>query len=161
MTNTFRFAPLVMALSLLNPAPASAQTTPPGSAQTRPAERIPATLMGSWRMTRLEFGGPANYQTVPYSGQIIFTTTGNVAVQAMNPNTSAPDTPYTVKGYEAYYGTVTADRAAGTFTMTIQSAAARDLIGQKLTRVFKVTGKTLVLTPVNPAEGWRATYERS
>lgn len=150
-----------MALVLLTPTPAFAQATTPSNTQISVAGRRAAALVGSWRMITVGFSGSGNYQTVPYSGQIIFTATGKVAVQAMNPATSAPDSPYTVKGYEAYYGTVTADRVAGTFTMTIQSAAVRDLIGQKLTRVFKVTGNTLVLTPVNPAEGWRATYTRS
>lgn len=160
MTTKFKLTSLFTALALLVPAPALAQTTAtPSTAQSSAADRLPVQLVGSWRMTKLEFGGP-NFQTVPYSGQIILTNTGNVAVQAMNPDTSAPDTAYTVKGYEAYYGTVTADRKAGTFTMTIQSAAARDLIGQELTRVFKVTGNTLVLTPVDASEGWRATYER-
>jgi hypothetical protein len=34
----------------------------------------------------------------------------------------------------------------------------RDFIGQQLTRVFDVSAKTLVLTPADPAEGWRVTY---
>ena len=83
-----------------------------------------------------------------------------MAVQAMNPDASAPDTPYTVNGYEAFYGDVAVDRRAGTFIVTVESAAARALIGQQLTRVFDVSGRTLVLTPADPSEGWRVTYER-
>jgi hypothetical protein len=73
----------------------------------------------------------------PYSGQIIFTKSGTMSVQAMNPATNAPDTAYTRNGYEAFYGTVTVDKAAGTFAVTVQSSLVRDLVGQRLTRVFK------------------------
>jgi hypothetical protein len=65
-----------------------------------------------------------------------------------------------MNGYEAYYGTVTIHNAAKTFVMIVESLLVRDLIGQNLTRVFEVSGDTLVLTPTDPAEGWRATYER-
>ena len=117
-------------------------------------------LAGQWRMTSLEVTVDGSYRTVPYSGQIVFTKAGTMAVQAMNPDASAPDTPYTVNGYEAFYGDVALDRRAGTFTVTVESAAARALIGQQLTRVFDVSGRTLVLTPADPSEGWRVTYER-
>jgi hypothetical protein len=36
----------------------------------------------------------------------------------------------------------------------------RNLVGQSVTRKFDVAGDTLVLTPPDPAEGWRVTYER-
>ena len=117
-------------------------------------------LAGQWRMTSLEVTVDGSYRTVPYSGQIVFTKVGTMAVQAMNPDASAPDTPYTVNGYEAFYGDVALDRRAGTFTVTVESAAARALIGQQLTRVFDVSARTLVLTPADPSEGWRVTYER-
>ena len=111
-------------------------------------------------MTSLEVGTEGDLDPVPYSGQITFTKSGSMSVQAMNPDTEAPDTPYTVNGYEAFYGAVAVDRATGTFAVTIESSLARDLIGQRLTRVFEVSRNTLVLTPTDPAEGWRATYER-
>ena len=117
-------------------------------------------LVGQWRMSSLEVTVDGSYRTVPYSGQIVFTKAGTMAVQAMHPDASAPDTPYTVNGYEAFYGDVALDRRAGTFTVTVESAAARALIGQQLTRVFDVSGRTLVLTPADPSEGWRVTYER-
>jgi plastocyanin len=117
-------------------------------------------LVGEWRMTELEISSEGDFQSVPYSGHVIFTKSGTMSVQAMNPDPSAPDTAYTVNGYEAYYGTVDVDRRAGSFTLTVESALARDLIGQELTRGFDVAGRTLVLTPADPAEGWRVTYER-
>ena len=117
-------------------------------------------LAGQWRMTSLEVTVDGSYQTVPYSGQIVFTKAGTMAVQAMNPDRSAPDTPYTVNGYEAFYGAVDLDRRAGSFTVTVESAVARNLIGQQLTRIYDVSARTLVLTPADPTEGWRVTYER-
>jgi hypothetical protein len=144
--------PLVLAVALLVATFSFAQ---PGM-----AHRDTSPLVGGWRMTSLETGTPGNLRPVPYSGQIIFTRSGTVSVQAINPDTSAPDTPYTINGYEAFYGTVAVNKAAGTFVVTVESAAVRNLIGQRLTRVFKVSGDRLVLTPTDPAEAWRVTYKR-
>ncbi|OZF07830.1 hypothetical protein CH300_05285 [Rhodococcus sp. 15-1154-1] len=116
-------------------------------------------LTGEWRMISLEVGTSGNMETVQYSGQVIFTD-DTMSVQAMNPDTSAPDTPLTVQGYEAYYGDLTTDPNAGTLSITVESAAARDLIGQTFDRNYEVDGDTLVLTPSDPAEGFRVTYER-
>lgn len=146
-------AVLLLALALLLSA---LPTTRANAAQTGLGN-----LAGQWRMTSLEVTVDGSRQTVPYSGQIVFTKAGTVAVQAMNPDRSAPDTPYTVDGYEAFYGDVDVDRRVGTFTVTVESAAARALIGQRLTRVFDVSARTLVLTPADPSEGWRVTYERA
>ena len=153
MTTKLKIAPLALAVALLlSAAPSFAQ---PGKAH--PGASL---LVGAWRMSSLEVGSEGNLRPVPYSGQIIFTESCNVSVQAMNPDANAPATPYTMNGYEAYYGTFTVDEAAKTFTMTPESSLVRDLIGQSMTRVFEVSGDTLVLTPPDPAEGWRATYER-
>lgn len=125
------------------------------------AQDADASIIGAWRMTSLEMPDAAGQmQSVPYSGQVIFTQGGTMSVQAMNPDASAPDGPYTLEGYEAYYGTVTIDETEQTFEVTIESAAVRDLIGQKFERAFEVTGDQLVLTPTNPDEHWRVTYER-
>lgn len=142
----------------------SACATSSGSADTSAPASVDAaddSLYGVWSMTSLEQGVDGESpETVPYSGQISFTESGNVAVQAMNPDTEAPDTAYTVNGYEAYYGDLDVDEDAGTFTMEVESALARDLIGQSLERAFEVSGDTLVLTPADPSEGWRVTYDR-
>ncbi|WP_433794843.1 lipocalin-like domain-containing protein [Actinoplanes sp. CA-252034] len=144
--------PLVLAVTLLVAAFSFAQPSQ--------AHRDTSPLVGGWRMTSLEAGTPGNLRPVPYSGQIIFTRSGTMSVQAMNPDASAADTPYTINGYEAFYGTVAVNKAAGTFVVTVESSAVRNLIGQRLTRVFKVSGDRLVLTPTDPAEGWRVTYKR-
>ena len=124
------------------------------------AQGCTSPLVGAWRMTTLEVGTAGNLQPVPYSGQVIFTGSCTLSVQAMNPDANAPATPYTTNGYEAYYGPVTIDDTAKTFTITVESSLVRNLIGQSLTRVFDVSGDTLVVTPADPSEGWRVTYER-
>ncbi len=144
--------PLALAVALLVSAFAFAQ---PGM-----AHRDTSPLVGGWRMTSLEVGTPGNLRPVPYSGQIIFTRSGTMSVQAMNPDPNAADTPYTINGYEAFYGTVAVNKAAHTFVVTVESSAVRSLIGQRLTRVFRVSGDRLVLTPADPAEGWRVTSKR-
>ena len=149
-------APLALTLTLALPLLGSA----PPAAEPSTAGRSTSLLVGAWRMTSLEVGTEGDLQTVPYSGQVIFTRSGTMSVQAMNPDPDAPDTPYTVNGYEAFYGRVSVDRRARTFTVTVESSVVRDLIGQRLTRVFEVSANTLVLTPADPAEGWRVTYER-
>jgi hypothetical protein len=70
-------------------------------------------------MTSLETGAEGNLQPVPYSGQIVFTKAGTMSVQALNPDRDAPDTPHTLNGYEAFYGTFEVDRPAGTFDLLI------------------------------------------
>lgn len=154
MTTKLKVAALALALAL------ALLVVAPPFAQQSMADRGAGLLIGAWRMASLEVGTEENLQPMPYSGQIVFTTAGTMSVQAMNPDPNAPDTPYTVNGYEAFYGTVDVDRPAGTFEVTVESSLVRGLIGQRLTRVFEVTGDTLVLTPPDPAEGWRATYQR-
>src|SRR5215212_6957535 len=147
MTTKPKISSLALALALFVSAPAFAQ-------------ECTSPLVGAWRMTSLEVGTEGNLQPVPYSGQVIFTESCTLSVQAMNPDANAPATPYTTNGYETYYGPVTIDDAAKTFTITVESSLVRNLIGQSMTRVFDVSGDTLVLTPADPSEGWRVTYER-
>ncbi len=116
-------------------------------------------LTGLWRMTSLEVGTEGALKETPYSGQIAFVK-GTVSVQAMNPDAKASDTEFTLGGYEAFYGKADIDAKVGTFAVKVESAAARDLIGQTLERRFEVSNDTLVITPVNPADGFRVTYER-
>jgi hypothetical protein len=130
----------------------------PGPALAQDAN---SSIIGAWRMTSLEMPGASGaMQTVPYSGQVIFTEGGTMSVQAMNPDPNAPDGPYTLQGYEAYYGPVTINEAEKTFEVTIESAAVRGLIGQKFERAFEVSGDQLVLKPTSSDEHWRVTYER-
>ncbi len=146
--NTFQIA-MVLAASMAVASPALAQ------------DSDSKLLTGVWRMTSLEVGNAAGeLEPIDYSGQIIFSDVGTMSVQAMNPDAAAPDTPYTSGGYEAFYGTFVVDEEADTFVVTVDSALARSMIGQDFERAFEVTADQLVLTPTNPEETWRVTYER-
>ncbi|MDX0638389.1 hypothetical protein GOD58_08185 [Sinorhizobium medicae] len=120
-----------------------------------------ASIVGAWRMTSLQFtNSEGSLAEVPYSGQVIFSQSGSLSVQAMDPDPAAKPTTYTANGYEAYYGPVEIDEAKNTLTITVESSLVRDLIGQKLVRKFQVTEDQLVILPADPSEGWRVTYER-
>ncbi|PPF52859.1 hypothetical protein C5B94_11280 [Clavibacter michiganensis] len=138
----------------------SAEATPSGSATATATGTAPlSALAGAWEMTRLEVGTAGDLAPVPYSGQVVFTDAGTMSVQARNPDAAAPDGPYTVGGYEAFHGTV-APVDDDSLTVEVDSALAPTLVGQTLARDFAVTGDTLVLTPTDPSEGFRATYQR-
>ena len=158
MNKNVLIAAPVLVIGVLTGTTACASPASPEQQLTESAASDP--IVGEWTMTTLEVGPEGVRQTVPFSGQIIFTEAGTVAVQAMNPDVSAPDTAYTLAGYEAFYGPVIVDESAGTFEIDVESAVARDLIGQSLTRNYDVSGDTLVLTPTDPSEVWRVTYER-
>lgn len=118
-------------------------------------------IIGAWQMTSLQFTNPeGKVVDVPYSGQLVFADTGTLSVQAMDANPDAKPTTYTANAYEAYYGPVKIDNTAKTFTITVKSSLVRDLIGQELVRKFEVTGDQLVISPVDPSETWRVSYNR-
>ncbi|MES0129723.1 lipocalin-like domain-containing protein [Mesorhizobium sp. M0029] len=143
MTMRLKIADLALALSVATPAFSQE-----------------SAIIGAWRMISLEAGAEGNLKPVPYSGQVIFTEAGTLSVQAQNPDPKAPDTPYTANGYEAYYGPVAINDKDKTFVITIESSLVRNLVGKSMKRKFEVSDNKLVLTPDNPAEGWRVTYER-
>lgn len=112
-------------------------------------------------MTSLEAANSNGELTpVPMSGQLIITDAGTLSAQAIYPNPNALFTPFTANGYEALYGAIEINDATNTFVTTVQSALVRNLIGQKMQCAFKVSGNQMVLSPVEPSEGWRVTYER-
>lgn len=117
-------------------------------------------LIGAWRMVKFEAASDGQLRAVPYSGQLVITEAGTLSAQAMDPNPNAAPTAYTRNGYEALYGTVAINDSTQTFVTTVQSALVRDLIGQKMERAYKVSGNRMVMTPIDPSEGWRVTYER-
>jgi hypothetical protein len=125
------------------------------------AQDAAALFPGAWRMVSLEVGNAAGeLAPVEYSGQIVFTDAGTMSVQAKNPDADAPDGPYTVDGYEAFYGSFLIDEDDRTFVVTVESSLVPDLIGQDLQRAFEISDDRLVLTPTNPEESWRVVYER-
>ena len=119
------------------------------------------SIIGVWRMTSLQVASADGKVTdIPYTGQVIFSAAGMLSVQAMDADPKAAPTPYTANGYEAYYGPVQVDQRASTFTITVESSLVRNLIGQKLTRVFAIDGDQLSIRSADPKESWRVTYKR-
>ncbi|CAN7289945.1 lipocalin-like domain-containing protein [Pararhizobium sp. LjRoot238] len=142
----FKIALLALALAASSPAFADDSMSP---------------ITGTWRMTSLKVTGASGKQTeIPYSGQVIFSQGGTLSVQAMNPDAAAKPTPYTANGYEAYYGPVEVDETKKTFAITVESSLVRSLVGQRMERRFEVDADQLTITPADPKEGWRVTYER-
>ncbi len=125
------------------------------------ADDSKSAITGTWRMTSLHVTDASGKQTeIPYSGQVIFSQGGTLSVQAMNPDAAAEPTPYTANGYEAYYGPVEVDEAKKRFAIMVESSLVRNLIGQRMERRFEVDNDQLTITPADPKEGWRVTYER-
>ena len=125
------------------------------------ADDSKSAITGTWRMTSLHVTDANGKQTeIPYSGQVIFSQGGTLSVQAMNPDAAAEPTPYTANGYEAYYGPVEVDEAKKRFAIMVESSLVRNLIGQRMERRFEVDNDQLTITPADPKEGWRVTYER-
>ncbi len=147
-------------LVLAQPTAAQPELKDTAARQTSHDRHGLARLAGAWRMTELRVGTPGHLKPIPYSGQVVFTRAGTMSVQASNPDPDAPDTAYTVNGYEAFYGSVQVDSRTRTLDVTVESALAKALVGQHLSRRFAVTGNTLILTPSDPTEGFRVTYER-
>lgn len=117
------------------------------------AEEKKSPIVGAWQMASLEIAAADGaYSKIPYSGQVIFTESGTLSVQAANANRNAEDTTYTLQGYESYYGPVVVDDKAGTFTITVASSLVRALEGQSLVRKFDVTDDKLVITPVDASK---------
>jgi hypothetical protein len=145
MTNVFLCAALTLALSTALTACASEGASP---------------VLGVWRMTSFEAGAEGALRPVPYSGQAVFTEAGTLSVQAMNADADAPDTPFSIRGYEALYGPVVVDYENGTYALTVESSLVRSLIGQRVVNRFEVSGDQLVIMPLDPVGGWRVTYER-
>jgi hypothetical protein len=145
MTN-FKFALLALTMAISFPAF---------------ADDSRSAITGTWRMTSLQVTDAGGKQTeIAYSGQVIFSQGGTLSVQAMNPDAGAAPTPYTANGYEAYYGPVEVDETKKTFAITVESSLVRNLIGQRLERKFEVDADQLTITPADPKEGWRVTFER-
>lgn len=93
MMTKLKFA--MFALALAGSAPALAHEDP---------------IIGAWRMTSLQITDSQGKKTdVPYSGQVIFSQSVTLSVQAMDPDPAAKPTTYTANGYEAYYGPVAID----------------------------------------------------
>jgi len=122
-------------------------------------------LAGTWRLVTLEEPLPdGTMRPVDATGQFVFTTDGHASVQVMmrEPETggSAGPVQYSQGGYEASFGRYTVDEQTRTFTLDIEGALVRSLVGKALPRRFELTDNRLVVRPTASDERWRVTWER-
>jgi hypothetical protein len=125
---------------------------------------IDERFVGAWRLASLEAPGPdGKIQRADSAGLLVFTSDGHMSVQVMehNPQPQATGGPeqYSQGGYEATFGTFALDERAHTFTLHVEGALVRSLIGKDLPRSFKFSGKQLVVKSTRPEEHWKVTWE--
>jgi hypothetical protein len=66
---------------------------------------------------------------------------------------------YAHGGYEASFGSYRIDDSS-TFTLHIEGALVRTLIGKDLKRAYQISGNRLTVTSTDPDEHWRVVWER-
>ncbi|MEZ5969735.1 MAG: lipocalin-like domain-containing protein [Hyphomonas sp.] len=125
---------------------------------------LSTAMIGSWQLTTRE-DHAADGRVIRESalgadplGLLIYDRGGNFAAQFMRRDRSGPAAMAPVQkvsganntmptdGYDAYFGTYTADDAAGTVTQTLVAALSRENVGQVVTRDLAVDGDTLTVS---------------
>ena len=128
---------------------------------------------GVWRLVSYQAIMPDGSVRHPLGedpvGRLTYDAEGRMAVQFMRrerPSFASGEmrggTPEEMKtafhGYVAYYGTYSADEAAGTVTHHIKASLFPNWVGQSQQRTFELTGDRLTLTtPPTPAAGGLVT----
>jgi hypothetical protein len=117
-------------------------------------------LVGTWRLrSRIDLTASGARCPEPTLGEdpialVFFDRTGHFAAQFMKrdrttvPVGAAGGTNNTraIDGYDAYFGTYSADEKRGVVTTTLIGALAREHTGAVLTRAMHVKGDTLTIT---------------
>ncbi len=137
-----------------------------GSQDRDKSAGIPEPFIGAWRLVALEVVDADG--TVVHrgdsSGMFVFTREGRLAVQVMDrrPLAAPPagSEPYSRGGYEATFGRFEVDERTHTFTYHVEGSLVRALVGKALPRAYEFKGNQLIVKSTNPAERWRAVWER-
>jgi len=120
-------------------------------------------LIGAWRLVSDEETVKGKLTKLDQTGILTYTSDGHISVQILDksPTDSDVSTPvqYSANGYEAYFGTFDVNEGAHSVTHHVQGALVRSLIGKDLTRIYRFSGKQLVLTSSRPDESWRIVWE--
>ena len=115
-------------------------------------------LVGAWHLVAVEQPAPdGSVQKIEGPGLLTFTKDGHMALQLMQPETTA--NAYSHGGYEATFGTFRMN-GRGRFTYHITGSLVRDLVGKDLPRRFRITGKTLEISSTRADEHWRVIWAR-
>jgi hypothetical protein len=121
-------------------------------------------LIGAWKLVSEEEPGPdGGIVKLLRTAIIMYTRDGHMGVQFLAPEgapaLSAGPIQYEQGGYEAYFGTYTLDEKASTVTHHVEGALVRSLIGKDLTRVYRFSGRQLILKSSRPDEHWTVVWE--
>ena len=135
-----------------------------GNQDRRVNEGIRDRFVGAWRLAWLEEqradGKP---HRVDCTGMLVYTRDGHMSVQVMyrNPQaaTQAGQVQYAQGGYEASFGTYIIDERSHRFVFHVDGALVRTLTGKDLPRVYKFSGKQLIVKSPDPNEHWKVAWE--
>ena len=121
-------------------------------------------FVGAWRLAWLEEPGPdGKVHRADCTGLFVFTRDGYASVQVMYRNPTGGDAgpvQYAQGGYEASYGRYDVDERAHAWTLHVEGALVRSLVGKDLTRLYEFSGSQLIVKPSSPDEHWRVAWER-
>jgi hypothetical protein len=116
-------------------------------------------LVGAWKLVSLEEPRvDGQVHKADCAGMFVFTRDGKASVQVMYRNAQTGST-YAQGGYEASYGTYHIDDSS-TFTVHIEGAIVRTLIGKDLKRAYEISGNRLTVKSTDPTEHWKVVWER-
>jgi hypothetical protein len=149
----------LLAVAISIPCPAQAPAKASADKNT-----VRDKLVGAWRLAwEEEPGADGKIARVERTGTLLYTRDGHMSVQIMlpTPESSSASGPvqYEQNGYEGYFGTYEVDERARTVTHYVEGALVRSLIGHNLTRVYKFSGKQLILTSSRSDEHWTIAWE--
>ena len=121
-------------------------------------------FVGAWRLAWLEEPGPdGKVHRADCTGLFVFTRDGYASVQVMYRSPTGGDTgpvQYAQGGYEASYGRYDVDERAHAWTLRVEGAMVRSLVGKDLKRRYEFSGNQLIVTPSSADEHWRVAWER-
>jgi Lipocalin-like domain len=116
-------------------------------------------LIGAWKLISLEeSGADGHVHEADCTGMFVFSREGKASVQVMYRN-GQTGSAYAREGYEASYGSYRIDDSS-TFTLHVDGALARTLIGKDLKRAYDISGNRLTVKSTDPNEHWKVVWER-
>ena len=121
-------------------------------------------FVGAWRLAWLEEpGADGKVHRADCTGLFVFTRDGHASVQVMYRHPSGGDAgpvQYAQGGYEASYGRYDIDERALAWTLHVEGAMVRSLVGKDLKRRYEFSGNQLIVTTSSSDEHWRVAWER-